>query len=195
MAFGDDFKGLPMADLIGAPLTAACDANVRLAQSTAEFIATIGFDEKNQVRKATFGYTRQVNDEKGNLLPAVPMKIEVPLLAIVQTPNLKVNNVNITFDMEIKTHEDSKTKSAAEAALKGSGQAGWGPFSVKVEVSGSVSTSKENTRSTDKSAKYHVEVNAVDSGMPEGLARVLDILNQAVTPVPTTTNPTTPTTP
>ena len=46
-----------------------------------------------------------------------------------------------------------------------------------------VSTAKEHTRSTDKSAKYHVEVHALDEGMPEGLSRVLDILQSAIAPV------------
>ena len=59
---------------------------------------------------------------------------------------------------------------------------GFGPFKASVTVSGSVSSHKENTRSSDNSAKYHVEVHAVDDGMPEGLARVMDILQSAVAP-------------
>jgi len=61
---------------------------------------------------------------------------------------------------------------------------GYGCFSLKVHVEGSVSSHKENTRSSDNSAKYHVEVHAEDRGMPEGLARVLDIMQQAITPPP-----------
>ena len=44
---------------------------------------------------------------------------------------------------------------------------------------------KENTRSSDNSAKYHVQVLAEDTGMPEGLARVLDILHTAIQPAVT----------
>ena len=36
------FDGLPMGDLIGGPLTAASDAQVRLANATADFIKLIG---------------------------------------------------------------------------------------------------------------------------------------------------------
>ena len=61
-------------------------------------------------------------------------------------------------------------------------EAGWGCFSIKVHVEGSVATHKENTRSSDNSAKYHVEVHASDKGMPEGLARVMDIMNGAIVP-------------
>ena len=59
---------------------------------------------------------------------------------------------------------------------------GWGCFSATVHVEGSVATHKENTRSSDNSAKYHVQVLAEDTGMPEGLARVLDILHTAIQP-------------
>jgi hypothetical protein len=39
----EQFRGLPMGDLVGAPLIAASDAQVRLAQATADFIQTVGF--------------------------------------------------------------------------------------------------------------------------------------------------------
>ena len=56
-------------------------------------------------------------------------------------------------------------------------------ISAEVKIHGAISAHQENTRSTDRSAKYHVQVQARDDGMPEGLARVLDILHNAVAPV------------
>ena len=55
-----------------------------------------------------------------------------------------------------------------------------GPF--KVSVSGSVSAHSSNTRSSDNSAKYHVDVSATNHGTPEGLARVLDMMAANVAP-------------
>lgn len=200
MALGDDFKGLPMDTLIGAPLTAACDANVRLAQATSDFITKIGFEidddgkPTGKVREAKFGYSRyeQVTTKEGETEKVDyvehPMNIKVPLLAIVNVPSLKVNNVDITFDMEVKSHDESKSSSTKEGAFEASASVGWGPFKASAKVSGSVSTSKENVRSTDKSAKYHVQVVAEDTGMPEGLSRVLDMMNQAVTAIPAVEN-------
>jgi len=194
MSIGEDFKGLPMESLIGSPLKAACAANLLLAQSTADFIMKVGFELKDngeieeengktKIRTADFAYDRTVINTDGKVTEPQRIDISVPLLAIVQIPSLKIVNVDISFDMEVKSHDSSTSKTNADAATSVSGSAGWGPFSVKVEVSGSVSTSKENTRSTDKSAKYHVEVKAEDTGMPEGLARVLDLMNQAVQPL------------
>jgi hypothetical protein len=59
---------------------------------------------------------------------------------------------------------------------------GWGIFSAKVNIQGSVASHKENTRTSDNSAKYTVAVHAEDKGMPEGLARVLDILQTSAAP-------------
>lgn len=181
MGLGNEFKGLPMSSLIGGPLQAACESNLYLAKTTAEFIDSVGFntDDKGNktIRTAQFAYN--VLDDKG---AEKKVDIDVPLLAIVQIPSLKVDLVDITFDMEVKTSSSSKESSDKKGEFSGKGKVGYGPFSLSVSVSGSVSSHKENTRSTDKSAKYHVQVKATDSGMPEGLARVLDIMNQAIVP-------------
>lgn len=53
---------------------------------------------------------------------------------------------------------------------------------MTAKVKGSISSHKENTRKSDNSAKYHVQVRATQGEMPEGLSRVLDILNTAINP-------------
>ena len=49
-AIADQFKGLDMGSLIGGPLTAAADASIMLADSTADFINHVGFDNNGKVR-------------------------------------------------------------------------------------------------------------------------------------------------
>jgi len=201
-AMGDQFRGLPMADLIGGPLMAACDAQVKLANATANFIKVVGFlpppDSKDgkidpnavgDVRTALFQFSRPraiTDGSKPDDPKTEQVSLEVPLLAIVKVPNLSVNTVDVTFDMEVKNSETSKESFDASASMSAQAKVGWGPISVSVNISGSVSSHKENTRSSDQSAKYHVEVHAVDTGMPEGLARVLDIMQQAIVPTTST---------
>lgn len=183
---GNEFSGLPMGELIGGPLTAACDAQVRLALATANFINTVGFDPKtNQMRNVDFSFMRPAKRPEGTPDDMMVEKVQlsVPFLAIVNIPALKIKSVDITFDMEIKSSEQYKDSDKKDIGFEAGGSAGIGPFSLSVKVNGSVSTSRENTRSTDKSAKYHVEVHALDEGMPEGLSRVLDILQSAIAPV------------
>ena len=58
-------------------------------------------------------------------------------------------------------------------------------------MTASVTTNKksESVRSTDNSAKYDVHVEARDDGAPEGLMKVLDILNAAIIPSGSSTQP------
>ncbi|MFK3773737.1 DUF2589 domain-containing protein [Pseudomonas sp. NPDC089406] len=191
---GNQFRGLPMGDLIGGPLTAACDAQVRLANATAEFIKVVGFlppqdaegsdpNGVGDVRTVSFRFDRPSAAPAADGGTAMErVELEVPLLSVVKVPNLAINNVGITFDMEVKHSENLRDASSAQAAMSAEAKVGWGPFSAKVNISGSVSSHKEHTRSTDHSARYHVELNATDSGMPEGLARVMDLISQSVAP-------------
>lgn len=202
-SMADQFRGLPMGDLIGGPLSAACDAQVRLANATANFIKVIGFlppaanqngvvdpNAVGDVRNVTFKFDRpsqakpnQTDPTTGNLAANMEtVELTVPLLAVVKVPNLSITKVDITFDMEVKNSETSKESNDMQAAMSAEAKIGWGPISATVKISGSVSSHKENTRSTDQSAKYHVEVHATDDGMPEGLARVLDMIATSVGP-------------
>lgn len=211
----DQFKGLPMDSLIGGPLTAACDAQLKLANATADFIKVIGFEgpKLDKTRTALFKFKRPVDlPASGPPAPGMTptnigeeeVELEVPLLAIVKIPNLSISTVDVVFDMEVKSSFSSTEKTEAEASMAADVTVGWGFVKAKVHIQGKVATHKENTRSSDNSAKYHVEVHAQDTGMPEGLARVLDILQTSIapkrinppTPVPTPPTPTsTPTTP
>ncbi|MBR6403955.1 MAG: DUF2589 domain-containing protein [Eubacterium sp.] len=166
-----------MKDLIGSPLAAAADASINLANSTAEFINKVGFDDKGNVRNVTFQYEKISKNDDGTMnLDA--MKVDVPMLAIVPIPNLQVDEVNILFDMEVKQSE--KSERAIDLSASASAKLGIGPFSVN--VSGSISVHDNNTRSSDNSAKYHVDVRAANHGIPEGLARVLDMMAANVAP-------------
>lgn len=194
------FKGLPMADLIGAPLQAACDAQIKLAAATANFIKTVGFEAPDsgtppapgtplKIRNVDFSFMRQTAPTAaaaGATPPATMERVDmtVPLLSIVKVPALAITRVDITFDMEVKSSASTKEDIKKSGEFAADASVGWGVFSLKVHAQGSIATNKENTRSSDNSAKYHVEVHAEDKGMPEGLARVLDIMNQAITAKP-----------
>lgn len=191
----DQFKGLPMGELIGGPLNAACEAQVKLAQATADFIKVIGFLPPAQdgdpysggTRTALFRFKRPVDTLSAQDAAQSPISEEevelcVPMLAIVKVPNLSITTVDVSFDMEVKSSFSSKESTDASASLEASMSFGWSIFSGSVKVQGSVATHKENTRTSDNSAKYHVLVHAEDKGMPEGLARVLDILQTSCAP-------------
>lgn len=176
MAVTEQFAGLDMEQLVSAPLAAAVEAGIRLADETAQFIKTVGVDEQGHVRNAEFRYMQHSIDEAGQAV-SQEMQVDVPLLAIVPVPNLHIDEVNLLFDIEVK---QSETKdSTMELSAKGDGSLGFGP--AKVTVSGMVSTYQTNARKSDYSAKYHIDIRATDHGTPEALARVIDMMSESLT--------------
>lgn len=177
MAIGEQFAGLDMKQLIGGPLSAAAESSTLLAESTANFINKVGFDQKGKLRTVAFGYQKRSSNEDGTT-NLDEMQVAVPMLAIVPIPNLQIDEVNILFDMEVKQSE----RQESELDLSASASASLNLGLFKVSISGSVSAHQSNTRSSDNSAKYHVDVRATNHGTPEGLARVLDMMAANVAP-------------
>lgn len=184
----DQFSGLDMSALVGGPLKAACEAQMMLAASTADFIENVGLepadkDGRRKVRTTSFSFTRAATSQDGKTVGTEEVSMEVPFLSIVKIPTLMVDSIDVIFDMEVKSSSSSENTSDKKGELDAKAGLKIGPFSMNVQIKGSIACHEKNTRSSDNSAKYHVEVHAKDSGMPEGLARMLDILATASTPV------------
>jgi len=184
-----------MEELIGGPLNAAVTANTNMAKATADFIKDVGFDiqtnaegvvTSTKVRSVSFDFERpgiMYNKDGTSQRTVEIVKMRVPLLAIVPIPTLQVDTVDVSFDMEVKSSFSEKSSNDYSASLSAEGSGRIGPFKVKIKVQGSIASHKENCRTSDNSAKYHVEVRAVNRGIPEGLARVLDIMATAAKPL------------
>lgn len=184
----NQFSGLDMAALIGGPLSAACNAQTMLAKSTLDFIEEVGmepYDSKTKTRKVrttSFSFSRSTESDKPGEMKSENVEMNIPLLAIVNIPALSIDKVSITFDMEVKSSVSSESKSDKEAQVDANAGLKIGPFHMDVQIKGSISCHESNTRSSDNSAKYHVQVEASQQKTPEGLMRMLDILTSAVAP-------------
>lgn len=176
------FQGLPIAELIAAPLRAACDSQKKLAQSAFEFMTEIGYqDVKAQTpRLLSFQLQRPV---EGQIEPQ-NIKVNAPFLGLVPLPALLIEDVQIDFQMEITDTETSKTTSASEASTDVSSNFKFGCFaSGSVSVHGKVSSTRENTRSTNQTAKYQVHVTARQQPPTEGMSRLMDVMASCIDPV------------
>tara|TARA_R100000808_G_C2135763_1_gene144124 strand:+ start:1233 stop:1769 length:537 start_codon:yes stop_codon:yes gene_type:complete len=161
----NQFTGLPIENLISAPLLAAANGQKALAATTAQFITEVGMDDKGNTKSVKFQY------EDGTEAVA----LDVPLLSIINIPSLCVDTIDVNFDMEVSTQTASKssTDSSAELSVK----AGFGCWSAS--FTGKVSHHSENSRKSDTSAKYSVAVHGKQE-KPEGLMKVLDMLNNSI---------------
>lgn len=179
----DNFKGLPIAELIAAPLTAACDSQKKLAQSAFEFMTEIGFEGDGNDKKARLLEFNLQRPVEGSLEP-MDIKVQAPFLGLVPLPSLLVEDVQIDFQMEVTTTETSKETSSSETTVNASSNFKFGCFAKgSVSVNGKVSSSRENTRSTNQTAKYQVHVSARQQRPTEGLSKLMDIMASCVEPL------------
>lgn len=179
MAIADEFKGLPMEALILAPLKAAIEADGFACEKTIQFVREVCLSKRDDgsyvANMVEFQMNELVEQEDGTVKNRTS-SMQMPLITILEPPMLRVQDVDISFSMEVKTQAIDKSSTKAEASI--SGKAGFGWWSVK--ISGSVSHQREHTRSTDKSAKYDIKVKAAPAKPSEGFSRLMDIFAQNV---------------
>lgn len=175
---GQKFTGLPMRELIASPLVAVCEAQTMLASSSFDFMNKIGFAD-NKTRLLEFELERPVKNIDGSM-GRNTITVKAPLLGLVPTPNLLIEDVHIDFQMEVTMAETTTEKKVEEANVKASYK-GW--FGVSAEVQGKVSSSRETTRSTNQTAKYQVSVNARQQRPSEGMSKLMDLFASCVEPI------------
>jgi len=168
------FEGLPIETLIAAPLLAAAEGQKSLAHTTASFIKEIGLNEQGE----TIGVKFQMNDGEKDV------ELNAPLLSIVNVPSLMVDTIDVDFQMEVSAQQASNNSTEVSAEVKASG----GFACWKASFTGKVSHSNSSNRSSDSSAKYQVKVHGKQE-KPEGLNRMLDLLNSTIGQNPATPTP------
>ena len=181
---------LPLSHLIGAPLTSACESQEKLAGAAFKFMTQIGFETgpdgkpTNEARLLSFNLNRPVirrgeGEDAETAVEQQQIKVNAPFLGLVPIPSLLIDDVQIDFQMEISTASQSRSSVEAEVSAKASG----GFWGMSYEVSGRVATSRENTRSTNQTAKYQIHVGASQQKPTEGLSKLMDIMASCVEPI------------
>lgn len=212
VSMAQQFSGLPMDSLIGGPLNAAAKANAAMALTQTKFLLDTCFS-KTQGTDDYIPIMIKMELERGVLIPAVkdasgtvttPAKIDtvntkfnLPILTIIPLNSLAVDEVNIGFEMEVKSSygedesESSVTKKAAEVSFEA--KVGYGCFSASIK--GSASYSSEDSKSKNShyeksnSAKYTVNVHAGQLPLPQGVTTIIQAFSNAIEPVEMPTSP------
>ncbi len=178
-----NFQGLPIAELISSPLRAACDSQKMLAKSAFEFMTQIGFSDEQctKTRLLEFKLERPIEGEAKNS----ELTVHAPFLGLVPIPSLLIDDVQIDFQMEVTDTATSKEVSGSEVATDANASFNFGLFGKgSVSIHGKVTSSRENTRSTNQTAKYQVHVSARQQRPTEGLSRLMDIMAACIEPLP-----------
>lgn len=180
---GEYFKGLPMRELISNPLIAAAEAQQQLAATAWDFYQRIAFNDKDEngqsngsTRIVEFTVNRPI--QQNGTIKLEKQKIQAPFIGLVPIPSLLVDRIDVDFQMEVTSTETSKSNMSSDVSTNISN--GW---FVKAEISGKVSSSRENTRSTNQTGKYQVHVSASQQPQTEGLSKLMDIMASCIEPM------------
>jgi hypothetical protein len=200
VSMAQQFSGLPIKSLIGAPLVAAAEANSKMALTQTQFLLSTCFNQTGTDPEVNYepimiNMTLKRPIIKSDGTPADPALAEttfnLPLLTILPLNSLAVDDVNVHFEMEVKSSfsNDKETASESESAAEGkfSAKVGYGCFSA--EVSGSVSASSKNSSSEkshyekSNSAKYEITAHAGQLPLPEGVTTIIQAFTQSIAPI------------
>lgn len=198
VSMAEAFTGLPMEDLIGGPLNAAAKANAAMAMTQTKFMLDTCFQYKDEAYIPTM---IKMSLTRGVLVPGVgpddsptldtfETKFELPILTIIPLNSLAVDEVNINFEMEVKssygeeTSQEQETKIAAEASWEV--KAGWGPISATIKGSASYDSKDSSSFSShyekSNSAKYTVNVHAGQLELPKGVNTIIKAFTNSIEP-------------
>jgi hypothetical protein len=170
-----EISSIDFGGMIGKPLTAVVDAQAAAAMTTVDFINKIGFDDDGNVREATFSYKKLSEDGTEQ-----NVSLNVPYLTIVNVPFLRVEEARIEFNAKVSSVTKNESSSATNIGLDAEFKAkwGWGSFKMK----GSFSHQKKRSASDETKREFSLKINvlAVQDIMPQGMSRVLDILESGI---------------
>ena len=171
---GEVISAVPYEQAFGAPLAAAIDSQTKAANSALNFILNVGFEKDadgvNRTRYAEF----QFEEDNGTGKPTT-RKLRVPLLSLVNIPQLEITEGEISFDLEISQSAETTDKLAAGGETEA--KIGWGPFSVSFKAKASYDRS--STRKSDTRAKQHVLMKVRQAEPPEALNVLLEIMKNS----------------
>ena len=143
----DNLKGLPMRELIAAPLIAAAEAQQELAATAWNFYQKIAFDEDGKTaRVLEFDIKRPIQQD--GKMTTMPQSVKAPFIGLVPIPSLLIDRVDVDFQMEVTDTSNVKNTTNAEVETKASAK----HWFINAEISGKVTTARENTRMTNQTA-------------------------------------------
>lgn len=173
-------QGLPFDNLIGGPLNACVRAQADAAQTTLDFIQSIGLEEdENGHKQAVYVYFSFIQGGRKAVM-------SIPLLTIVPIPYIAINTIDINFKATITGVESSsftqEMSKQVDTTSKGVRLNIWRAKATNLKTSVSSKKDSKSTRDSSFSIEstLDVAVHASQDSMPAGMAKVLEMLGSAM---------------
>lgn len=126
--------------------------------------------------------------ETETAIPALyqKMQIEVPILTMMPIPFIKIDHTDIEFNVKINSITNSNSTDTSNSSVttdSSAGYKGWWGFHASTNLKTSVSNQKTSSSGEEVKKDYslNIKVHAVQDDIPEGMSRILDILEQSIT--------------
>jgi hypothetical protein len=196
-----ELSQIPFAHLIGAPMTAAIQAQALAAQSTIEFIHKVGFKQQmgtgtdlifgdttadadgGDIRNVTFAYKKKdENDVERDF------KLTVPLLSITPIPYIRIDEMTIDFKAKLTDaiSRNTNTSFSVDSSVSGKYSSFFSPVKLEFRASAAFKTNTSTQAASRREYSMDIHVRAVQDEMPAGLSKILDILEKAIKEAPKT---------
>lgn len=174
------FECLPIDQLICAPIVAVAEGQAELCRVYLENLFKLAFKDKDhkEINSIDFNLQRMIVGENGEAKNQ-DIKVSAPLLSLVPVPAFTMEEATVRFTMEIKEINTQKNEFSAETKA----EAGYGKWGFHANISGKVTASSSNTRTSDHSAKYDIFARAVQQPPAEGMAKLTSIFASVIEPI------------
>lgn len=174
---GETINSLPIEHMVAAPIIAAIKAQKEASAMLADFLNTVALDKNGKARMLTFEYSQETADTSdGSKSQYQKRYIQAPFVALSGIPNIAVETVQVDFELEVNTSDESKSTTESNSKVEGESRFF---FTPKINFSASLSHKSEQTRKTDTRAKYSFHVEARKQEQPEALMRIIDVITNA----------------
>lgn len=184
------FAGLPIEDLIVQPLVGMAKGQAQLNDVTWKYISEVAFTKPKDWKEGDplapvsldVQLNRYVSNPETGKQELQKINSKVPLLPLVPIPALSITSADIEFSMEVKSQEVAKDTSDSSFESSANISGGFWGMKYSVSMTGKIATHKENTRTSDNSAKYNVKVHAEQLPATEGMLKLSDMLQSMLEP-------------
>ena len=133
----------------------------------------------NKARILEFDVERPIQQD--GKMTTMSQSVKAPFIGLVPIPSLLIDRVDVDFQMEVTDTSNVKSTTNAEVETKASAK----HWFINAEISGKVTTARENTRMTNQTAKYQIHVTASQQPQTEGLSKLMDIMASCIEPINT----------
>jgi hypothetical protein len=193
MAIGQELSSIDFQSMIGGPLNAVIKAQAQSAQTSVDFIKSVGFNAANAATEpgkptmVTFEYDKPIETKAADGVITVtpkPFKLTVPILTMLPIPFIRVEEVTIDFNAKINSVVESTTSSSSDLNASLAVKAGWGPVSAELKCSYSNKKATSATNKTERTYSLIIHVRAIQDELPAGMEKLLGVLESSIKETP-----------